>query len=89
MLNAMRRKGIKPTTSEQERLLQTLEGDQEFYNDKLNDFRNIRQRGNTFTVRAVVEHNRYSKTFTSLFEAQHWRFQMETLHANTVTLKEL
>ena len=86
LLNAMRRMGVKPTTSRQERLLQSLAGDQDHYNQKLNDLRNIRQRGNTYTVRAVVEHNRYSKTFTSLFEAQHWRFQMETLHAQTVAL---
>ena len=66
--------------------MQTLEGDQDYYNHKLNDLRNIRQRSDTYTVRAVVEHNRYSKTFTSLFEAQHWRFQMETLHAQTVAL---
>ena len=88
LINALRRMGVKPTTSRQERLLQSLAGDQDHYNQKLNDLRNIRQRGNTYTVRAVVEHNRYSKTFTSLFEAQHWRFQMETLHAQTVALSE-
>ena len=86
LLNAMRRKGVKATTSAQERLLQSLAGDQNYYNHKLNDLRNIRQRGDTYTARVRVEHNRYSKTFTSLFAAQYWRFQMETLHAQTVAL---
>ena len=88
LLNAMRRKNVKATTSRQERLLQSLAGDQDYYNQKLNDLRNIRQRGDTYTARVRVEHNRYSKTFTSLFEAQYWRFQMETLGAQTVTLSE-
>ena len=59
LINAMRRIGVKATMSRQERLLQSLAGDQEYYNQKLNDLRNIRQRGKNFTVRAVVEHNRY------------------------------
>ena len=84
LLNAMRRKNVKPKTSAQERLMQTLEADQEFYTEKLQDLRNIRQRGDSYTVRVVVEHNRYSRTFTSLSEAQDWRFKMETLHAQTV-----
>ncbi len=64
--------------------MQTLEADQEFYTEKLQDYRNIRKRGDSYTVRVVVEHNRYSRTFTSLSEAQDWRFKMETLHAQTV-----
>ena len=84
LLNAMRRKNVKPTTSAQERLMQTLEADQEFYTEKLQDLRNIKQRGDNYRVRLVVEHNRYSRTFTSLSEAQDWRFKMETLHAQTV-----
>ena len=88
LLNVMRRKNVKATTSRQERLLQSLAVDQDYYNQKLNDLRNIRQRENNFTDRVRVEHNRYSKTFTSLFAAQYWRFQMETLHAQTVALSE-
>ena len=80
LINAMRRIGVKPTTSKQERLLQSLSGDQDYYNQKLHDLTSISHRDGVYRVRVRVEHNRYSKTFTSLFAAQKWRDRMMILN---------
>ena len=93
LLNAMRRKNVKATNSRQERLLQSLAGDHEYYHHKQTDLKSITHRDGVYRVRVRVEHNRYSKTFSSLFDAQKWRDRMmilnieiKTLHAQTADL---
>lgn len=77
--NAIKNRKVS-MTGEALHLYETCKADQTYYEARNSDLRHITIRGNgRYQVKVVVEHNRYSKTFFTLTEAQRWRDGMLTL----------
>ena len=80
--NALKNRGAQ-LDDYHERVLRQCIQDQEHWEAKQDDLTNIRSRPNgKFQVRAVLEHNRISRTFDSLEEAQLWRSRVAILDEN-------
>jgi hypothetical protein len=79
LLNALHNRKAR-LTSFQQRIVDQLQADQQYWLEKQKAFNHITIRQNgKYQVKVTVEFNRYSATFDTLEDAQWWRDQMLSL----------